>query len=200
MSDSMGFETPNLREWLAELYSLPRVIQERVVKGTVATGASVIRKAAVQRAPMWSGKVSAGHPPPGTLKRAIYQTRLPEECSATREVWKVDVRRGKSAVSSRGKNKGKRMLGSDAFYALWVEYGHYTRTPGMTSKQHRKARGGVDVYTGSKWVPARPYMRPAFEANKDDAMQAMQKYLNENLGLAAGTMRYLTAISGAVPA
>lgn len=196
MSDGLTFDTPNMAEWLAELFSLPDAIRQRVVKGTVATGCSVIRKEAVLRAPLWTGNVSKGHPPPGTLKRSIYQTRLPEECSETVEVWKVDVRRGASARN----RKGQRDLGRDAFYAVWVEYGHYVRTPGTTGSEHRRLRSGVDLYTGSKWVPARPFMRPAFETKRDEALQAMQQYLNENLGLAAASMRYVRAISGVVPA
>lgn len=194
-TDSMTLEIPNLQAFLEELYEFPKAVQERIVKGTVATGASVIRKEAIRLAPVWSGEVSQGHPPPGTLKRAIYQTRLPEECDATTEVWKVDVRRGASA---RNRKTGARDLGKDAFYAMWVEYGHYTRTPGTTSKEHRRLRSGVDLYTGSKWVPARPYMRPAFEAKKAEALKAMETYFLENLELAAGTMRYIKAIGGGV--
>ena len=200
MSDSMNFDVPNLGQWLAELHALPRLVRQRVAKGTVATGASVIRKEAVLRAPIYTGKVQEGHPPPGTLKRAIYQTRLPEECTETLEVWKVDVRRGRSAVAARGKNAGKRMLDRDAFYAMWVEYGHYTRTPDTSAREHRRLRSGVDLYLGSRWVPARPYMRPAFETKKGEAMQAMQQYLTERLPEATAALRYFKAIGGVVPA
>lgn len=193
MADGMSLEIDNLAAWLAELNELPNVIRERVVKGAVATGASVIRKEYVARAPMWTGDVSKGHPPPGTLKRSVYQTRLVEFCTPTAEVWKVDVRRGATARN----RKGERVLEKDAFYALWVEYGHYVRTPGMSEKEHRRARSGVDLYTGSKWVPARPFARPAFEAKKQEALNAMAAYLSENLSLATASMRYVRTVTGA---
>lgn len=196
MSDGMTFEVPDIAGWLAEFTELPKVVRDRLAKGTVATGASVIRKEYVLRAPIWTGEVSKGHPPPGTLKRSIYQTRLVEFCTPTSEVWKVDVRRGATARD----RKGQRVVSKDAFYAMWVEYGHYVRTPGMTEKQHRAARSGVDLYTGSKWVPAQPFARPAFEAKKGDAMKAMQDYFTENLPAATASMRYIKAIGGMVPA
>ena len=196
MSDGMSLQVDNLSEWMAELRALPKVVQDRVVKGTVATGASVIRKEYVVRAPMWTGDVAEGHPPPGTLKRAVYQTRMVEFCTPTVEVWKVDVRRGATARD----RKGQRIVSKDAFYALWVEYGHYVRTPGMSEQEHRKARSTVDLYLGAKWVPPRPFARPAFESKKDEAIKAMQTYFNENLALATASMRYVRAITSAVPA
>lgn len=195
MADDFSFEVPDLAAYIRELHALPKAIRDRVAKGAVATGASVIRKEAVQRAPIYTGKVQAGHPPPGTLKRAIYQTRLVEFCDATTEVWKVDVRRGSTARSTRGKNKGQRNLGQDAYYAMWVEYGHYTRTP---SKKNvigsRSARQKMGIDFGSvRWVPAQPYMRPAFEAKKNAAVQSIQQYLRERLPDATEALKFIKA-------
>ena len=191
----MTFTMPDIGALVREMQAFPKVLRERAMKGAVATGASVIRKEAVLRAPIYTGKVQEGHPPPGTLKRSIYQTRLPELCSDSEEVWKVDVRRGASAVSRRGKNKGQRMLDKDAFYALWVEYGHYTRTPGTTAKEHRRLRSGVDLYTGSRWVPAKPFMRPAFESSKQRAHDAMAEYLRKRVAEIAVDFRFMKAMA-----
>jgi HK97 gp10 family phage protein len=195
MADGMTFEMVGMDDFLREIRMLPDSIRTRVLKGAVATGAKVMRKDAVARAPIFSGKVSSGHPPPGTLKRAIYQTRMTQLCSDTQEVWKVDVRRGKTAVSTRGKNKGVRNLGQDAFYAMWVEYGHYTRTPGTSKKEHARLRGGVDLYTGSKWVPAQPFMRPAFTSTQSAVLEAMGNYIDNNLKDAVAAMRYVKALA-----
>lgn len=195
MADGMSFEMVGMDEFLREIRMLPESIRTRVLKGAVATGAAVMRKDAVARAPIFSGKVQAGHPPPGTLKRAIYQTRMTQLCNDTQEVWKVDVRRGKTAVATRGKNKGQRNLAQDAFYAMWVEYGHYTRTPGTTAKEHRRLRSGVDLYTGSKWVPAKPFMRPAFTATQSAVLDAMGDYIDNNLKDAVAAMRFVKALA-----
>ena len=158
-----------LDQLIAEMQQLPDVFQSRLMKGTVATGASVIRKEAIQRAPLYTGDVQAGHPPPGTLKKSIYQTRLVAECTPTVETWKVDVRMGNVSRTSKG---GKTTVKVGAYYAIMVERG----TVKMTAK---------------------PFMRPALETKANEAFQAMQQYLSDNLPAAVQGMRYIQAKEGA---
>src|SRR5450830_714100 len=122
---------------------LPDRIAKNVLRGSVAAGAAVIRNEAKARAPVYTGSVSAGHPPPGTLKRAIYQKQIPERSSNIQQTFFVGVRKGKK-YQKQGKNGDK---SQDAFYASWVEFG--------TSKQ-----------------PGHPYMRPAYEGKKSAAVWA----------------------------
>jgi hypothetical protein len=189
MNDAVTITIPDLAAYVAELQQLPRLMKDRVMRGAVATGASVIRKAAIALAPESTGPVAQGHPPPGTLKKAIYQTRLPEKCGATIEAFKVDVRTGHDPVSP-----GRKRSSVDAYYAVWVERGHFTRTPGLTATQHRKARiGGTAAAQGAKWVPPQPFMRPAFLANQEAAERAMKQYLDDNLHAATDALRFLKA-------
>jgi HK97 gp10 family phage protein len=185
MTDSVSLQVKGLDQLLAELQALPQALQTRVMKGAVATGASVIRKKAIALAPLYTGDMEAGHPPPGTLKKAIYQTRLPQACTATREVWKVDVRRGKKARSV-----GKKGANLDAFYASWVEFGHYTRVPHEMTKTAKAAGRALGV---AKWVPPRPFMRPATAMASGEALAAMRDYLQKNLRLAVTAMRFVKA-------
>lgn len=189
MSQSMV--TPNMDEFLAEVMNLPAAVRERVLKGAVASGAKVVKNEAILRAPVWTGPVQGGHPPPGTLKRAIYSTRAVNKCTPTTEVWIVDVRAGKRTIT-KGKRKGEVTDDQNAYYASWVEYGHYTRTPGTTKRQHREARrAGVAISMGAKWVPPKPYMRPSIEAKKDAAFDAMAAYIVKNLPAAVQAMKYI---------
>lgn len=192
MADSASMQIDGLQQMLAELRSLPDVLQKRVMKGAVATGCSVIRKEAILNAPEWTGPVSQGHPPPGTLKRAIYQTRLTDECTATVETWKVDVRRGKAAQSVK---RGKSTVNLDAYYATWVEYGHYTRAPKGQSRrvEDRAVRAAARGLGVAHWVPAKPFMRPAFDLKAKAAIDAMQSYFNERLPAALLAMKYIKA-------
>jgi hypothetical protein len=185
VADDVVFEFPELRRFIAELRELPDQVRERLLKGTVATGASVIRKEAIQRAPVYTGEVGLGHPPPGTLKKAIYQTRLRELCTRNVEVWKVDVRRGPKV------RKGQKDYASAAFYAAWVEFGHFARVPKSAGKT-REARRAYAA-AAARWVPAKPYMRPAFEAKKSAALDAMRAYFLSNLEIALVGSRFLRA-------
>lgn len=193
MSDGIEVKLTGMDSLLAELRNLPASIRERVLIGAVAKAATVIKDEAVRLAPEWHGTVAKGHPPPGTLKRAIYSARLMDQCTDTFEARIVSVRSGKfySAV----KVKGGGTVNKDAFYARWVEYGHYTRTPGMTKQQHAKARGGVDLYTGAKWVPPRPFLRPAFDTKKGEAGDAMREYLRANLPAALMANKMLKVLA-----
>lgn len=149
MADLINTEITGLAELRQTLAALPDALKSRALKGMVATGASIIKNEAIAKAPMYTGAVSKGHPPPGTLKSAIYQTRLTQFCTPVEEVWKVDVRKGKRYQSQK---RGGAEVNVDAYYASWVEYG--------TVK-----------------MGARPFMRPAFEAKKEAAVNAMGTYL-----------------------
>ena len=140
---TMTTEVRGLKELAATLRAMPQGVHDKVLRGAVSSAAAVMRKEAIQRAPVYTGSVAKGHPPPGTLKRAIYQVRLTEQCTPILEVWAVTIARGKGARN-------------DAFYASMVEYG----TVKMT---------------------ARPFFRPAFEATKEGAAEAMRAYMDAHL-------------------
>jgi len=114
----------------------------------------------------------------GNLKNSIYQARMADKCSATQEVWKVDFR-----VSGK---KG-------AFYAKFVEYGHFARVPQGDSKLTRKQRRVIAGLTG-KWVPAHPFVRPAVQSVQDKIVPAMQQYLNTRLQDANAALRVFKAV------
>jgi HK97 gp10 family phage protein len=184
MTDQCKAEVQGIAGLMAELRQLPQVVQQRLMRGAMGTGARVIKDEAVRFAPEWTGSVSQGHPPPGTLKRAIYTVRLVDKCTATLEAWKVGVRSGKNKTARRGAS----VVSLDAYYASWVEYGHFARVGKGTSKDAKKAAQALGV---AAWVPAHPFMRPAFETKKGEAVRAMQAYLDDNLHTVAATMRYL---------
>lgn len=149
-----------LKELQAALKELPDRIAKNVLRGSVSAGAAVIRKETVNRAPVYSGDVSKGHPPPGTLKRAIYQKQISELSSKLTQVFYVGVRKGKK-FRVQGKKGDK---SQDAYYAKFVEFG--------TSK-----------------MTARPFMRPAFEAKKEAAVDAIKAYLETRIPLEVAKLK-----------
>jgi HK97 gp10 family phage protein len=134
------------------LRELPPRIGKNVLRGMVAAGAAEIRNEAKLRAPVSTGAVSKGHPPAGTLKRSIYQQFIPEQSDGKHVMFYVGVRHGKK-FRSQGK-KGN--LSQDAFYWWFVENG----TVNMTKQ---------------------PFLRPAFEAKKEDAVHKMADYAGQRI-------------------
>lgn len=160
---------------LASLRALPEQMQGQTMRSVVGAGASVVKAEVVQQAPEYTGPVSEGHPPPGTLKKSIYMAYLRRESSATRTTFVVSVRSGKhmrnhgSGRSKVGPTRGKNY---DAFYWKWVEFGHYTRGPSGTSS--RKAGKTGEWWKGARFVLPRSFLRKGFEMKKAAALQAMR--------------------------
>jgi HK97 gp10 family phage protein len=193
MNSGITVQAQGLAALLAEMRSLPEKVQRRALTGAVATGARVIKDEVVRRAPIYvefnldTGRYApkASHvPPPGTLKRAIYSARAVNRCTATTEVFRVGVRSGKRTATGKT-NK------HDAYYARWVEYGHFTRTPtsipGTRAQRREIARKKGLV----RWVPPRPFFRPAFLAKKEEALKAVERVLMERLTVLVAGQRYL---------
>ena len=143
-------------EGLAELARALRELPERVAKNglrvSVYAGAKVIRDEARLRAPKAAQSLGLGQPPPGTLKRSVIMKQVPELSSQTRQTFFVLVRHGK-----KYRNQGKKgNLSQDAWYWRFLEFGT------------RKMR-------------ARPFLRPALEAKRREAVQAMKERLAERI-------------------
>lgn len=98
----------------------------------------------------------------GTIQKNIIVKRLEEESDgAHKQTYIVTVRKGKM-------NKD-----GDAFYWKWVEGGHKfvpRRPKGTPWKAHRTA---AELEYGKSTVPAKPFIRPSYEAKKEQAIKAM---------------------------
>ena len=200
MAEPVRVEMSGWKELQAELRLLPDKLRKEVVTGAAGTAAHIIKRKIIELAPVYTGKVAQGHPPPGTLKKAIYATRLTDECTATREVWLVGVRSGKryrhtgKIASKAGPTQG---VNRDAFYARWVEYGHYARVSKSVGKKSAERRNvihtGKVLVKGAKWVMARPFFRPGFAASASGALAASEDYMRRKLTTISVAMKYLKA-------
>ena len=150
-------------EGLAELGKALRELPERVARNglrvSVYAGAKVVRDEARARAPKAEQPLGPNQPPPGTLKRSVIMKHIPELSSLTRQTFFVTVRHGK-----KYRKQGKRgNLSQDAWYWRFVEFGT------------RKMR-------------ARPFLRPALEARRSEAGQAMKDRLSERIEMEASKL------------
>lgn len=179
-----------LRNLQDALYQLPVNIAKNVLRGSVNSGASIIRAQAKLNAPEYTGTVSQGHPPPGTLKRSVYTKHIADRSNSFKQVYFVGVRKGKK-YQRQGK-KGN--LSRDAYYASWVEFGHYYAPPGKNGFASRKKAmravgidgGGIE---GARFVMAQPFMRPAFESTKHNAVMQIKNYLATRIPLEIQKLR-----------
>lgn len=155
MADTLTVTIAGLSELAAKMRELAPKIARNALRRSVGAGAGVIRDEAKSKAPVYTGEVSQGHPPPGTLKRSIIIKQIPEQSSQWAQVFYVTVRHGKR-YQKQGKKGDK---SQDAYYWRLVEFGY----PKMT---------------------ARPFMRPAFEGKKEAAVEAIKGKLAQGVEVA----------------
>jgi len=142
------------------LKELPQRIANRGLRASVYAGAKVIRDEARSRAPKAAQSLGPKQPPPGTLKRSVIMKHIRELSGGGRQTFYVLVRHGK-----KYRNQGKRgNLSQDAWYWRFVEFG--------TVK-----------------MSARPFLRPAFDMKKNDALTAIKTRLAERIEQAARELK-----------
>jgi HK97 gp10 family phage protein len=156
------------KELADALRELPGNLGKNVLRSAVGAGAAVVRVEAKKNADAM--RVT------GTLARAIYQKQIPEQSGPEKQVFYVGARQVKlyQKVGNKGVNK-------DAYYARWVELGHFSRPAGggkLPKNTNRGERNNAalasQVQAGSvHWVPAHPFLRPAFDVQKDHAVDAI---------------------------
>lgn len=153
----VSVKVQGLSELAQALKDLPERIGRNVLRGATSAGAAVIRKEAKALAPVYTGPMSAGHPPPGSLKRGIYQSQQRQLSSLVQQTFHVGVRTGKGMKNKAGQSV-------DPYYWRFVEFG--------TSKMSPK-----------------PFMRPAFEAKKTAAVEAIRQYMAERIPKEAAKLK-----------
>jgi HK97 gp10 family phage protein len=163
----IGFDTSDLLRAVAETVGQVTP-DEQTLRAAGVAGADVFREEAKHNA--------ASHAKTWTIHRNIIMKHLPEDSDgAVRQAYLVTVRKGDYG-------------GGDAFYWRFVERGHKfvpknTKVSAKTGKKigwaaHRHA---AELEYGNARVPAYPFMRPAYESKKGDAMNAMTLRLKEQL-------------------
>lgn len=137
-----------LKELQYALNQLPKEIQARPLRSAVSAAAKVIADDVKVDVPVDTG----------TLKSAVYRYRSRRNSTTGRETFFVGIRGGKARYANTARNRSKGLVGKtyktqgEAFYWRFLEFG--------TNK-----------------MPARPFLRPAFEANKQKAVEVMKERL-----------------------
>lgn len=145
---------------------LAESVDEPTLRAVGFAGADIFRDEAKRNA--------ASHIQTGILHRNIIIKRVEEESDGSvRQVYIVTVRKG---------NYG----GGDAFYARWVEKGHkfVPRNKTVSARTGRTVgwaahRRAAELEYGTATVQAYPYMRPAYESKKHEAVDHMSTTLAE---------------------
>lgn len=132
----IDFTVLGLDELSKKLKEMPVKLARNGLRAAVNAGAEVIRKDAMTRVPVLTGR----------LKKALYKKQIREKSSASQQTFFVGVRNGKKYKKAD----------KDAYYWRFLEFG--------TSK-----------------LPAKPFLRPAFDSKKNQAVTEIAKKLKERI-------------------
>ncbi len=145
---------------------LADAVGEQGMRRTGFAGAEVFRDQAV---------INAGkHRKTGVLQNNIIVKRLEEESSETRQAYLVTVRTGKYGVDG------------DAFYWRFVENGHSYIRRAKKKRETLKKRRVEALEFGTSRTPGYPFMRPAFDEKRQQAVDTMSAQLAEEISKAMG--------------
>lgn len=141
-----------LQELSQTLMKLPAELEKRVIMGALRAAGQTIRKDAMARAPILQ------KPDPrrraGTLKKNISVRRVKGKTAVYVGVFGAS-RKKIAAFKAAGGGKGANNP-DDPYYWKWVEF-------------------------GTKKMAARPFLRPAFEAQKYEALRMFEVYMRKRL-------------------
>ena len=141
-----------LQELSQTLMKLPAELEKRVIMGALRAAGQTIRKEAMARAPILQ------EPDPrrraGTLLKSISVRRVKGKVAVYVGVFGLSGKR-MAAFKAGGGTKGANNP-DDPYYWKWVEY-------------------------GTKKMAARPFLRPAFEAKKFEAIRLFEAYMKKRL-------------------
>ena len=141
-----------LPELSQTLMKLPAELEKRVIMGALRAAAQTIRKEAIVRAPVL--QIPDPRRRAGTLKKNISVRRVKGKTAVYVGVFGAS-RKKIAAFKAAGGGKGANNP-DDPYYWKWVEF-------------------------GTKKMAARPFLRPAFEAQKYEALRMFEVYMRKRL-------------------
>lgn len=155
-----NIKVKGLAELQTFLDQLPAKMEANVLRGALRAGAKPILEAAKSSAPVGE---------PSETNRIRYKLYAGALRDSIRISGRIDKRNGK--VTASVKAGGKTKSGADVFYANMVEFG---------TKPHVIGDG---THPG---VQAKPFMRPALDAQSGAAIVAVGEYIKKRLATKNG--------------
>lgn len=188
MATTETIRVDGLRELDDRLKNLPERLAKGIVAGGLRAGARLILKQAKQNARRAGGT--------GTLYRSIVLAR-DRNAKPLMPMYSVYTRRGKSYQAGnrqgrQGSNRRANRSNMDAYYAAWVEKGtrpHVIRAKNAKALAFMRTGGGgmnfrrMVHHTGAI---AKPFLGPAYETQRDAALERVKTYIRDRLDQAAG--------------
>lgn len=175
-----------LKELQEQLKLFPANVSKNVMRTAVRRGAEVLHEACRRMAPEL--QVDDRHQSPaikGLLKSAVYHKLIAEFSNDLQQTYFVGVRRGKK--SNNVKVKGGSVVNMNAYYWTWIEFGHFYVPPRANKKtisQRENRKQHLEAGT-AVWIPARHFMRDAWNLSKEAVTDTVINYIEQRVPVEA---------------
>lgn len=180
MTDRISVRVEGGEQFSRILKGLERKVSGKIMRTALREAARPILATAKQLVPVGQdykrrGKMHKG----GTLKRSL-------------KIRSIRRSRTKMGVVV-GTNANDNLFQGESFYGGFIEFGFFRGKRGKYLRKHgeqaaaRRARdAGIDLAGGAggnarQFVPATPFMRPAFDRNKDKARRIINDKIREGV-------------------
>lgn len=156
-------DVKGLKELQQALLRLPIEVQDRPLKSAVSAAAKIVQDEVHRRAPLGAT---------GNLRKAVYRTRSRSRSAVGKETYIIGIRQGKAKYANTKFNRSKNRVGKtyktqgEAYYWRFIEFG-------------RPNQG----------VAARPFIRPAFEAKRTEAITKFSEKMKQAIERTAARLK-----------
>lgn len=142
------------------LSKMSEALGEETLRSAGYAGAKVFKDEMIARVPVDKG----------VIKRNIIVVRAKEKSKGNEmQIYYATVRTGKQNTEG------------DAFYWRWVEQGHKIVRRRKAKESMKAARAASEIEYGNARVPAKPFMRPSWDAKKEEALEAVRIQLRTKI-------------------
>ena len=157
----------DMKDLLKRLKTLPEKMQKRIITGGVRASAKPIIKDARSRI----------HNRTGILAKSIGVTKRRSK-NKNIIVYTVSPRVKKVGTTAKpGTLEYKKTMGG--YYGRWVELGHFARKSKKEDDEKKKDKKKKDKKEEVKFIPAKPFLKPAFETKGEEAIKAFKEYVKK---------------------
>jgi len=159
----------DMKDLLKRLKTLPEKMQKRIITGGVRASAKPIIQDARSRI----------HSRTGILAKSIGVTKRRSK-NKNIIVYTVSPRVKdvpEELEAGRGTLEYKKAAGG--YYGRWVELGHFARKSKKEDDEKKKDKKKKDKKEEVKFIPAKPFLKPAFETKGEEAIKAFKEYVKK---------------------
>jgi HK97 gp10 family phage protein len=180
MPDGVSFHLDS-RQLEQNMQSIPAKLESKIAHEALSAGGTVVQSAAEASAPSRTRE----------LKEDIVVKVHVNVSGNFRDNYVLigpGYDRSKLKARKRGKYAGAvDSSTSPGVYGKFVEVGH--APPGMATEKRKARRSGVEIEFGGRETPPHPWLQPAFESSKDEALQTMAEVMQGGLVAVAASLQ-----------